>query len=106
MGLFKRKKKFESPIPHKGKVFVKGKKVKVSLHKSTTNHSSLNNVFVGYKVGSGKFSKKFLFISKADSYADKLLKLNKGLSGKGENRGILSKPLYYGKSHRTFRKNK
>lgn len=87
------------PKPNKGKVFIKGKKVKISISKSTRNYSSLNNVFVGYVVGAGKFAKRFASVSKANSYSKKLLKSNKGLSGSGDERGVSMKPLYYGRRY-------
>ena len=85
MGLFSKRKRFSFEKP----------KLKVNLSKSTTRHSSLNDVYVGYKVGSGKFSKRLANPKEIEKYGRKLLKENKGLSGKGEERGVSYSPLYY-----------
>ncbi len=96
MPFFKRRDKFTHPIPHRGKVLVKKKIVKVNSRNATTRHSQLNEVFIGYEVGAGKHKKRFTSIPKSNAYSKKLLKSNKGLSGSGEERGVSLMPLYYG----------
>ncbi len=106
MGFFKRRKIFEGDKPNTGKVFIRDKKVKINISKAKTNFSANNSVFVGYRVGAGKLARSFSSNAKANAYSSKLLKSNKGLSGKGENRGVVSRPLYYGSNLKPFKKKK
>lgn len=79
------------------KVLNKPQKKLINLSKATTNNSLKNNIFVGYEVGAGKYKKRFSSPRQADSYSQKLLKMNKGMSGKGDERGVSIKPLYQGR---------
>ena len=99
MGFFfkRRDKRLSLDPPKRGSVFVEGKRVPISLKKATTRFSSQNNVFVGYEVGSGKFKKRVTSELGMNKASRKLLKAKKGLSGKGEERGVTSKPLYQGR---------
>ncbi len=90
MGLFRKKKSIKFEFPQSS--------IKTNpniLRKATTRFSSTgNNVFVGYKVGAGKFARRLNDPKKISEYSSKLLKMKKGFTGKGEDRGVQSTPLY------------
>lgn len=90
----KEKKRWKKKLKSEANaIYIKGKKVRPSILKATTNYSGTNNIHIGFEVRSSKFKKRFSSESAANKYSSKLLKMKNVKS-------VISKPLYYGRRYK------